>query len=95
MEAVENARRYRGAAFHSVLDFMGRISDLALHCSGSGSCGKLVNSMRTARNFLGYFSLAPNAPFRQNPARAVNPVAVEESIQRDARGWGAPLPSLT
>jgi len=95
MKAVENSRCNAASIFRGKLHFVGGIIDFTANSGVHQLCGKLVNTVWTARLSIGYFSLAPDASFRQNPARAVNPDAVEESIRRDVRGWGAPLPPLT
>jgi hypothetical protein len=76
MKTVENLRCNAASHFRSKLDSVGRIIDFRFKSGGLQLCGKVVNSMWTARRSIGYFSLAPDVSFRQNPARAVNPVAV-------------------
>jgi hypothetical protein len=40
-------------------------------------CGKAVNLLLSARLIFAKFSLAPNAAFRQNPARVFDLIASE------------------
>jgi hypothetical protein len=80
MGTVENVVEFCEMHLHFQPSFTGFASHFASNSPASQCCGKAVKTVWTAHAFFGHFSLAPDASIRQNPARAVDPVAVEETI---------------
>jgi hypothetical protein len=78
MGPVENSAQLFAITFHSLPNFIGCRQNSSAKLRLRSGCGKLVKTVWTERVNFEHFSLAPDASFRQNPARAVDPVAVED-----------------